>query len=218
MGDKILLVEGEADEGFYTAISREINLDVSIKVGRPIKFGGVASGKGNAINLLPTLIDQMKDGQINKLAMIIDADYDASHGLGIKKTLNQVTSILNANSYKISNKVKTGGYRFKHTDGLPDFGLWIMPNNTDDGLVEDFIKSTIIAAQIPLLNKAVRTVDSLKTPLFKSIHKSKADVATWMAWQEVPGQAMHGMVGGKFIDFTSGEAKNLVTWLRSIYK
>lgn len=219
MSDKILLVEGEADEGLFFAICRKAGLGVKVTVGKPSKFGGEGSGKGNALQLLPTLIEQMRDGQISRLAMVVDADFKESDGLGFYDTLGKVTETLKEQNYKVSAtlKARPGGYCFKHSDGLPDFGLWIMPNNATDGLLEDFIKNSISASQKVLLKKAVDVVGKIKTPLFKPIHQSKADVATWMAWQKVPGQALHGVVGGDLVDFTSGEAKQLMDWLQGIY-
>jgi len=219
MKDKILLVEGEADKCLFSAICCEERLGVNVKVGSPFEFGGDGRGKGNALKLLPTLLEQMRDGQIKRLAMVIDADFKEADGLGFHETLKKVAMILKDHGYKVSATLKSrsGGYTIKHSDGLPDFGLWIMPNNASDGLLEDFIKNSISANQKDLLKTAVDVVGTLKTPLFKSIHRSKADVSTWMAWQKVPGQALHAVVGGKLVDFTSGEAKQLMDWLHGIY-
>ncbi len=219
MNDKILLVEGEADKSLFSAICYEGRLGVNVKVGSPLDFCGDGCGKGNALKLLPTLLEQMRDGQIRRLAMVIDADFKDADGLGFHETLKKVAVILKDHGYKVSTTLKsrTGGYCIKHSDGLPDFGLWIMPNNASDGLLEDFIKNSISDTQKDLLKTAVDAVEKLKTPLFKPIHRSKADVATWMAWQKIPGQALQGVVGGKLVDFSSGEAKQLIDWLHGIY-
>jgi hypothetical protein len=219
MSYQILLVEGDADEGLFTAICQKAGLGVKVTVGKPAKFGGEGSGKGNTLHLLPTLIEQMRDGQISQLAMVIDADFIESDGLGFRSTLEKVAVILKEYDYKVGASLKSrpGGYCFKHSDGLPNFGLWIMPNNGADGLLEDFIKDSISANQKDLFKKATDAVGALQTPLFRPIHRSKADVATWMAWQKIPGQALRGVVGGELVDFTSGNAKQLMDWLQSIY-
>jgi hypothetical protein len=219
MNDKILLVEGVADEGFFSAVCRIAGLGVKVKVSNPILFGGGGTGKGNALKVLPFLIDQMRDGRIGRLAMVVDADYNGSNGLGFQATVNKIAAILKDQGYKTSLALKPrqGGYYFTHSDGLSDFGLWVMPNNQNDGFIEDFIKGSIAANQKTLLAEAVASVGKLKAPLFQTIHRSKADVATWMAWQKVPGQALHGVVGGKSVDFTSGVAKELMDWMNKIY-
>lgn len=220
MNDKILLVEGIADEGFFSALCRVAGLGVKVTVGNPKSFGGGGTGKGNALTLLPTLIDGMRDGSIKRLAMVIDADFDATGGLGYKETLKRVAIILRDQGYKTSLNItpQPGGHYFKHSNGLPDFGLWIMPNNSSDGFLEDFIKDSVSATQKALLKEAESAVRKLKIPLFKPIHQSKADVATWMAWQKVPGQALQGVVGEGLIDLTLGTAKQLKAWMDSIYK
>ena len=116
-----------------------------------------------------------------------------------------------------NRKLKSGGFCFTHKDGLPNFGLWIMPDNKTDGFLEDFIKSSIIQSEFNLLAHANSTVTQLPAPKFKTIHKSKADIATWMAWQTMPGQPLVGAVGGNLLDFNNSQAKNFIDWLKHIY-
>lgn len=219
MGIKILLVEGETDEGLFSSICREAGLGVTVTVNTPKNQGAEENGKGNALNLLPSLIEQMSDGQVERLALVVDADFKNNDGLGFQGILDKITEILAQHQYNITIPLKPspGGYAIPHTDGLPPFGLWIMPNNGADGLLEDFIKSSIVTDQTDLLSHAVDTVGKLEPPKFKPIHRSKADVATWMAWQKNPGQSLRDVVGGKLVDFEAGAGKQLMDWLRTIY-
>lgn len=220
MGVKILLVEGEADEGLFSVICREAGLGVTVTVSTPKNRGAEENGKGNALNLLPSLIEQMSDGQVERLALVVDADFKDTDGLGYQGTLDKITEILEKHKYHITPPLKPrpGGYTISHTDGLSPFGLWIMPNNGTDGLLEDFIKSSVVTADADLLQHAVDTVGKLPSQKFKPIHRSKAEVATWMAWQKNPGQSLRGVVGGKLVDFESGPGKQLVDWLRTVYQ
>ena len=92
-----------------------------------------------------------------------------------------------------------------------------MPDNSSDGLLEDLIKGAIIEDEHVLFNTAEHCVQSLKTPKFKVIHRSKAEVATWMAWQKTPGQPLVGAVGGNLLDFQSGTGKFFIDWLKRVY-
>jgi len=213
-----LLVEGEADRDFFKACLREAGIVEQVWVGPPIDFSDKKYGKGNALHILPKLIEGLADGSSKRLAIIVDADYPETD-FGFLKTWKKIALILRNSGYNLpDNPPKTpAGFIFTHTDGLPDFGLWIMPNNTKDGMLEDFIKASIVCTEKPLLAHAQTTVNSLPNRKFKDIHLSKAEIATWMAWQTIPGQSIAGAVGGKLLDFQTGQAKQFLDWLKKVY-
>ncbi len=80
-----------------------------------------------------------------------------------------------------------------------------------------FIKRSVLPTEQTLLQHACQTVSSLPTIKFKSNHQSKAEVASWMAWQESPGQGLNGAVGGRLLDFKNGLAKQYVNWLQKVF-
>jgi hypothetical protein len=65
-------------------------------------------------------------------------------------------------------------------------GVWVMPDNTQSGMLEDFL-----LAQIPrddaLLDHATRAVAELPERRFSGKHQAKAEIHTWLAWQKEPG-------------------------------
>jgi hypothetical protein len=213
-----LLVEGEADRDFFKACLREAGIVEQVWVGPPIDFSDKKYGKGNALHILPKLIEGLADGSTKRLAIIVDADYPETD-LGFLKTWKKISLILRNYGYNLpDNPPKLpADFLFPHTDGLPDFGLWIMPNNSTDGLLEDFIKASIINAEKPLLAHAIKIVDELPIRKFKGIHLRKAEIATWMAWQKMPGQSFDGAVGGRLLDFQTGQAKQFLDWLKKVY-
>lgn len=215
---KKLLVEGEADTRFFSACCREIGLD-DVWVGPPQEFSGAGTGKGNAISLLPDLIDEMEQGQVTRLAIIVDADYAKTGGLGYEETLKKIQGILALKGYKIPKAVDghKGGRNFVHSDGLPDVGLWIMPDNKNPGFLEDFIRVSLVATENKLFAVASSTVRGLDRPKFKPLHVSKADVATWLAWQSIPGQGLNSVIGSKLLNFKKGLGKEFADWLKLIY-
>ena len=220
---KKLLVEGEQDRLFTEACCELVGLKGKIQIGPPswLANGGsrAGNGKNNAIKLLPDLIGQTNDGSVTHLGLVIDADFLATHGLGFEKTWDTVTALLEENGYQIPPKpsAASAGFRLPHKDGLADFGLWIMPDNFSDGMLEDFIKGSVMQSEQGLLDHACQTVAALPTTKFKPNHQSKAEVASWMAWQESPGQGLNGAVGGRLLDFKSGLAQQYVAWLKEVF-
>jgi len=213
-----LLVEGEADRDFFKACLREAGIVEQVWVGPPIDFSDKKYGKGNALHILPKLIEGLADGSSKRLAIIVDADYPETD-LGFLKTWKKIALILRNSGYNLPDNLpkSPAGFIFPHTDGLPDFGLWIMPNNSTDGSLEDFIKASIMNAEKPLLSHAIKIVEKLPTRKFKDIHLRKAEIATWMAWQTMPGQSLDGAVGGQLLDFQTGQAKQFLDWLKNVY-
>ncbi len=110
-----------------------------------------------------------------------------------------------------------GGILFQHDDGLADFGLWVMPNNRDEGMLEDWIKSCVHQDEHKLFAHAETVVATLPQTKFKLIHFSKAEVATWMAWQKQPGHGLYRAVEDQLIDMDSALFKELCVWLTHIY-
>ncbi len=216
--EKKLLVEGETDRNFFKACLRQAGIVEQVWVGPPIDFSDKKYGKGNALHILPNLIEGLADGSSKRLAIIVDADFPETD-LGFTKTWLKIAKILRDSGYSLPDNPQksSAGFLFPHTDGLPDFGLWIMPNNSTDGLLEDFIKASIINAEKPLLSHAIKIVEKLPTRKFKEIHLRKAEIATWMAWQTMPGQSLDGAVVGKLLDFQTGQAKHFLDWLKKVY-
>lgn len=215
---KRLLVEGENDRLFFEACCQIAKLQ-GIQVGPPIEIGATNNGKYNAISLLPGLIEQMEQQVVTHLALVLDADAPQTDGLGFVKTWEKVTSLLGEQGYIIPSRPNkpNAGACFKHKDGLPPIGLWIMPDNCSNGFLENFIKKSLAGTERNLLERAITAVEGVPEKRFKPHHTAKAEVATYMAWQKSPGQGMHGAVGGKLINFEKGLAQQYIAWLRTVF-
>ncbi|HST60304.1 MAG TPA: DUF3226 domain-containing protein, partial [Longimicrobium sp.] len=85
--------------------------------------------------------------------------------------------------------------------GKPVVGVWLMPDNTTAGMLEDFIASLVPAGDA-LLVRAAETIDSIPAEerRFSPVHRSKALIHTWLAWQEHPGSPMGQAIGKRDLD------------------
>lgn len=216
--DRILLVEGEADRAFFEEICRILDLGASVTVAPPKRLAkeGAYNTKEGVFNCLPSLLDQLADGQTSRLAVVVDAD-SAANGGGYKRTIDRVNKIVVDYGFALAESTLCG-IVFKHNDGLADFGLWVMPNNADEGILEDWIKQCIHPNEQGLFTHAEAVVAALPPPQkFKSIHRSKAEVATWLAWQKQPGHGPYRAVEDDLIDPNGTHYKNLIAWLGYIF-
>lgn len=214
---RILLVEGKLDETFYREICKGKDLNIDVKVAPPRELGGGANNKEGVFNFLPTLLSQLADGRLERLAIVVDADYQAEHGLGYQRTLDRVTRIVADYRFAPANRSNISGSLFRSEEGLHDFGLWVMPDNRNDGMLENWIKSGIVETENALMRLAESATGQLKEPKFKPIHREKADVATWLAWQAAPGRAAEYIIQAALLDLQSVQFTQFAGWLSHIF-
>lgn len=223
MSKNILIVEGEADRGFFTEVCKKAELNVGVKditVGTAKDFGARRNSKQAVFNLLSdSILCQLDDADaaIERAAIVVDADTAADGGLGFASTLQRVSGLLVSKGYSEAEALPSGGYQFQHPDGLKPFGLWIMPDNRSEGMLENWISQCVSAGQQELFNHATTTVTALQNPLFNEIHRTKADVATWLAWQKKPGEDLYTCITNELLDNNAALYTGLVTWLRVIF-
>ncbi len=61
-------------------------------------------------------------------------------------------------------------------------------------------------------------VEQLPSPKkFNPIHQSKAEVATWLAWQKQPGHGLYRAIEENLLDDTKPLYSQLTAWLTKIY-
>jgi len=215
---KILLVEGESDKNFFEEICKKLNLDTTVQVAPPKDLGGNYNTKGGVLNHLEILLPQLDDGQITNLAAIVDADY-IEHGGGNQKTVERVSEILNPLGFSINANIPAQeGLYFEHPDGLPDFGLWVMPDNNLDGMLEDWIGKCIKNEEKDLFEHAISAVTSLDAPKFKPHLQTKAEIATWLAWQKTPGRGLSSTIKDSLLDEDHNNFQQLCLWLKHIFE
>ncbi|MDM5179365.1 hypothetical protein PO883_19420 [Massilia sp. DJPM01] len=213
----ILVVEGKSDEAFYTELCSSLAIKASIKVAPPKALGGRANNKEGVFSLLPSMLNQLADGSLARLALVVDADFASEHGLGFVRTYERVTNIVSHFGFSPIRRPNINGLLFQNSDGLHDIGLWIMPNNRDEGMLEHWIKASIVPGETQLMQDVEKIIDKLAAPKFKALHQIKAEVATWLALQEFPGRGMESAVKEKLLDETSLPFLQLVSWIKHIY-
>lgn len=225
--DQLLLVEGESDRPFFERVCDELKLSAQVQVAPPRVRGGSHNNKEGVFRLLPTLIMQLNDGSLKRLSVVVDADFDPGGGLGYQRTLDRFAAVLNAKGYTLATTPpQLRGMTFKHSDGLPDLGLWIMPGNRRDGALEDFITMCVSQPEQPLFQHAERVVSELPQrvvtvppqPKFSAAQRTKAEVASWLAWQRLPGRDLAFTLEEDLLDRNSPSFIGFTEWLRRIHR
>lgn len=214
----LLLVEGINDKSFFEEFCKRNGLDTQVTVAPPRDLDAQKNSKQAAINHLPLLLKQLQDGQLERLGLIVDADQIAD-GNGFDNTVKQVSNALAAEGFATPPKrLPKGGLAFTHPDGLPDFGLWVMPDNQNEGILEDWIGQSLHQDEQVLFDHARVTVQALKSPRFKPIRQRKAEIATWLAWQANPGEGLYYAFKDKLLEPGSALYLGLREWFDEIFQ
>lgn len=190
----LLLVEGESDKNFFEELKKVLKLPIDV-IAPPKEIGGNKNTKQGVYNHLPIRLKQLNDGVLLRLAIVVDADDEiVNKPDGYQNTLNKLISILKPYGFVLKSTQSNGLlFEDENDDGLADIGVWIMPNNCDSGMLEDFIKTCVHSDEDTLLNYAVNTVEN--APIKKFKHKvSKAEIATWLALQQKPGEGLYHVI------------------------
>jgi hypothetical protein len=98
-------------------------------------------------------------------------------------------------------------------------GVWIMPNNVSEGSLETFLRYLVPNPQEPVWTHAVESVETAKTIgcACKESHTAKANLYTWLSWQDPPGQSPGQCLTKKILEPQSASATPFVAWFRGLY-
>ncbi|MGH9450926.1 MAG: DUF3226 domain-containing protein [Terriglobia bacterium] len=100
------------------------------------------------------------------------------------------------------------------------FGVWIMPDNSSKGDLELFLRYLIPEASEPVWKYAEECVENAKRAgaPYTDSQVRKANLYTWLAWQEPPGQSPGTAITKKILDPNANMATDFINWFRDLYE
>jgi hypothetical protein len=219
---RILLVEGKEDEQVIYHLLNRHGLGEITKPGRQQKVS-VESEEG-VDNLLIAISQRLgRNKELECLGIIIDADTNLDERW--QAIRNQFSHFSNVT---IPDKPNPAGTIFeieRLNNSVVTVGVWLMPNNQLPGMLEDFIKF-LIPDTDQLWNRAKTCVQQIpdeslpfevKQPAGMTSWQTKAEIHTWLAWQDEPGQPLGLAITKKFLDAKSSYAQTLITWFQQLF-
>ncbi|SMN16332.1 hypothetical protein CRYPD_990 [uncultured Candidatus Thioglobus sp.] len=144
------------------------------------------------------------------IGIILDADNDIN--ARYQEIINKTTKF-----YKKlpSSILKTG---LVHTEnGLPKLGVWIMPNNQDNGALEKFYLELATDIDTAFINDVIKRAENKKLTSFKSQHRNKAIMHTYFAWQDSPSDPLHSAINKIALDNSQEIATTFKIWLVQLF-
>lgn len=163
--------------------------------------------------LLRDLPVRVRESERRGVAVVVDADADAlARWASVRDRLTPL-------GYAVPTEpVADGAVVQSPGAGLARVGIWIMPDNESPGMLEDFLQQLIAPADplLPLAQSAVAAIPPDERR-FPAPHRPKAEIYTWLAWQETPGSSFGPAIKRGLLDGTQPLAKSFVGWLQRAF-
>jgi hypothetical protein len=169
-------------------------------------------GLDNLLNA-KTLRAYIKIGQRRRFGIIVDADTNMSF------RWQRLRDILEGAGYNTVPNEPTPEGTILRQNGLATVGVWLMPDNTVPGMLEDFVSFMISPNDVlwPMANDIVQQVVE-KDCRFPATQVTKARIHTWLSWQEKPGRPIGLAITARYLDATAPHAQQLLNWLRRLFE
>ena len=201
----ILMVEGSDDEHVVKHICGTRRLG---KIDHIAAYGGVDQ-------LIESIGVRLKQSDVSAVGILVDADAD-----------------LNARWNAVIARLEQAGYADlplqPPSDGLiippprstvlPRVGVWLMPNNTLPGILEDFLRF-LVPQKDQLFEYVRNALDDLDERLIRFSYEKrpKALIHSWLAYQAEPGKPLGQAISARYLDSGVAEAGIFCDWLRRMF-
>ena len=130
-----------------------------------------------------------------------------------------VSSRLNRVGMDIPDEIPHDGFVGEALTYRARVGIWLMPDNQQEGTLEHFLSDLVREAD-PLLPHAKESTRRAKelNARFPELEVNKAVLHTWLAWQETPGLPYGSAIRARYFQHESPAARKFVDWFCRVFK
>jgi hypothetical protein len=208
--DKVLLVEGKQEVRLIPELMEANGIDWGPRK-QPTVY--IREYDGYEKLIAPDVIaTELQASGLKILGVILDAD---------EQPESRWQSLRNASLQAIPDLpelLPSRGLIHTRQQGIK-FGVWIMPDNQMRGMLETFLADIVPEGKQDLwqfAKKATAEAKSHQAP-FKDSQRDKANIYSWLAWQNPPGRQLHQAVMERILDPHHPKSKPFVTWFKRLY-
>ena len=201
-----LLVEGRDDQWSVINLMKRYNVDWD----REDKRLPYVKDSGGIDSLIESIVVSVKT--YHRLGIMIDAN---------SKPVNrwdQLRSQLSKAKITLPEKPEPDGLIVKGIDPDKKIGIWMMPDNSHPGILEDFL-ATLIPSEDFCWDYAGEATNKAKEKgaAFSSNDHIKARIHTWLAWQESPGRPFGTAITAAYFNCDTPEALRFAKWFKKLF-
>ncbi|MDR1962213.1 MAG: hypothetical protein LBQ50_00340 [Planctomycetaceae bacterium] len=197
-----LLVEGKDDQHVIWALCQQFGVKESFDVIDCEGFN----------NLFEQIPQRLKQSGIKTLGIIVDADTD------INARWQSIKNSVSLYGFIVSDRLPPEGLIFENAEGIK-IGVWVMPNNETNGMLEDFIAFLVPEKDqlLPIADNVLNDIEKQKLEKYLPVHQSKARIHTWLAWQDEPGSPLGQSITKRYLSTDNHSCSLLIDWLKRLF-
>lgn len=186
---------------------RDVQIDEAAK-------GNEGHGRDKLLALIKTAV---KASTGNALSFVIDADKSAlATWEAVRHRIEEAIKEAGGSS-KLPKTFPADGLVIDVAELKSRVGVWIMPDNNNPGILEDFLKELVKDADKLIPHAKSATDEAIKLGAFFSNEaKPKAIIHAWLAWQEKPGCPFGIAIKSYYFDANAPSAKKFVEWVKKL--
>lgn len=209
--NSLLLVEGNDDFHVIHSLCKQFNIPVrNLEEPKGGKFS-VKDCKGitELLEQIPVLFKSSI--QLTTIGIIIDAD------VNLISRYDSIKNILRNIGFTLPEVIPTSGLIV--TTETSKVGVWIMPNNNLNGMLEDFLSFLVPDDDklLPIIKTNLNEIENQNLNNYSPIHKSKAIIHSWLAIQEDPGTPLGQSITKRYLTTEEETCSLLVNWMNDLF-
>ena len=197
---RVLLVEGQDDEHVvgHLLMRREAALDFDIE------------NRGGINPLLDSIGAELRAPGRQALGILVDADTD------LPSRWDAVKTRLSAEGIELPGRPAAGGTTVTAAS-MPRVGVWLMPDNTSGGELEDFVVQMVPAGD-PVWPMAQRYIDAIPEQhrKFSRQKTQRAKLHAWLAARKDP-RLMGVAIRARDLDIDNTLCRAFLAWLQALF-
>ncbi|CZY47156.1 Uncharacterised protein [Enterobacter hormaechei] len=199
---RMLLAEGKNDCHVITALCGKHNLPENFVVHD-------CESDNRALKKLSALISSSENFEI--IGVVIDADNP-----NLRAKWENISARLQKEGYSVPHEPSPNG-TIMVADGKPKIGVWLMPDNLVDGMLENFCASMISVDAVSFARQCVENAQRNGYSTFIDNHFTKATIHTFLSWQNIPGMPLGQAITANVLDGEHEIALRFVNFIRSLF-
>lgn len=208
-----LIVEGKNDIKVIGELCKQRNLPSPLGYEeRKYKDFVIVSGSIEKLRLDVETVFTVSE--ITNIGIVLDAD------VNIASRWQSICDVLRQQGYgDLPDEPSVEGTIIVQAN-LPKIGIWIMPNNQLTGYLEHFVELMIPEEDtlFPIAQYTTQNLIDSSQSKFRLVDKQKADIHTWLAWQENPGVPMGTAINNKYLSAESPIAIQFINWIKNTFQ
>ena len=201
---RLILVEGTDDLHVLMALFESHGIPETFQVEHPKDSGGFPSQREK-------FTVRLRGSDLQRIGIVIDADQD------VAARWNSVLGILTSVGCKHLPPLPDSHGTITQVPDGPIVGVWIMPDNSNAGILEDFLHQMAPQSD-PLWQLVDAFIDGIPEEHAKcpAIRLPKARIHAWLSVQEEPGKPLGLAIKSKYLDAKSPATEPFLQWIRKL--